>query len=168
MRRVSASWTTVGWALCVLFGSSPCAQARPPDAGLPDPSRELELIERTESSGDPLSLDEITGSELDRAAAALPKQTKPVSLPTAQIGAVLTAIDGVREAAHTLAVRLEDGLAHVQATIRFASRAKYPAALAYRLALPDGAVVHRVALCRGSSCIDASPPGVTPARDARV
>lgn len=154
--------------MCALLASGPRAPASARDAGLPDPSRELELIESTESRDDPLSLDEITGSGLDRAAAMLPKQTRPVSLPTAQLGSVLSAIDGVRETAHTLAVRLEQGLAHVQATMRFSSRAKHAAALAYRFSLPDGAVVHRVALCRGGACTDASPGGGVAARDDRM
>lgn len=126
---------------------------------MPDPSRELELLESTERNEDPLALDESTGSDLDRAAARLPKPVQQVSLPTARTGAVLSAVDGVREQRHTVAVRLDDGLAFVDVQLRFVSTAKHAAELAYRLPLPDGARVTRVALCHGDSCAEAAPAG---------
>lgn len=137
--------------LGILFSAQASAQNRP------DPGRELELIESTERSEDPLGLDESTGSGLEHAAAKLKPQTAPVILPSAELGAALSAIAGIRESAHTAEVELAHGLAFVEATLALSSRAKHAAEVAYRFALPAGAAVTRVRLCVGERCRDAAP-----------
>lgn len=121
----------------------------------PDPSNELQLIESTERSEDPLGIDESTGKELDRAAARLPKPKPNVILPSASQGAALSAIPGVRERAHDVQVRLAHGLAFVKVRLSFTSTAKHAAEIGYRLALPKTAVVTRVQVCALGTCSDA-------------
>jgi hypothetical protein len=107
----------------------------------PDPGQELELIESTERGEDPLGIDDST-RDLTRAAAAIAKPKEV--LPTAQRGAALSAISGVRESTHELMVTLDHGLATVTVRMSFVSTAKYAAEIAYRLPLPDGARIKRV------------------------
>lgn len=124
---------------------------------LPDPGRDLELIESTEASEDPLGLDDDTGRGLERAARSLPKPSSKPLLPSPHQGEALSAIDGVRESSHILRVELSAGLALVQATLTFSSRAKHASEIAYRLPLPREAAVTRVQLCAGKSCVSARP-----------
>jgi hypothetical protein len=105
----------------------------------PDPGRELELIETTERGEDPLGIDDSTRA-LERVELPKPEAV----LPSAQRGAALSAIPGVREQKHTLHVALDHGLATVEVRMTFLSVAKYPAEIAYRLPLPKGARLTRV------------------------
>jgi hypothetical protein len=113
-----------------------CASA---SAQAPDPGRELEMIETTERGEDPLGIDDSTRT-LSQVVVPKPKEV----LPTAQQGAALSAISGVREQKHTLAVALDHGLATVTVRMTFVSTAKYAAEIAYRLPLPPGAVVTKL------------------------
>jgi hypothetical protein len=122
-----------------------------------DPGSELELIESTERSEDPLGLDESTGSELEQAARRLPKPETRAILPSPYVGEGLSSIEGVREQTHTCHVTLEQGLAFVRLELTFSSRAKHAAELGYRLPLPKSAVVTRVRSCAQQSCRDAQP-----------
>lgn len=145
-------------ALLIVLASRDSARAQ----AMPDPGEALELIESTERSEDPLGLDPSTGSDLERAAARLPKATLP--LPTPTQGAALSSIEGVREVSHEVALRLEAGLAFVRVQLRLASQAKHAAEVAYRLPLPASAVITRVEACRSERCSQASPaaPSVQP------
>ena len=100
-------------------------------AQTPDPSRELKLFESTERDEDPLSIDDATGSDLERAAANLPKPAPPPP-PSPRTGEALSAIDGVQEEAHRVAVTLGEGLARVETRLTFGSRATHAAEVAYR------------------------------------
>ncbi|MDB4989874.1 MAG: hypothetical protein JWN04_5052 [Myxococcaceae bacterium] len=124
---------------------------------MPDPGRELELIESTERSEDPLGIDDSTGKDLDRAAAQLPRPKPVVILPSPAQGAALSAIPGLRESAHVVRVKLAQGLAFVKVRLTLVSRARHAAEVAYRLPLPPRAVVTRVRVCAGESCSDAAP-----------
>jgi hypothetical protein len=118
---------------CFIFW---CASGK---AQAPDPGRELEMIETTERGEDPLGIDDSTRT-LSQVVVPKPKEV----LPTAQQGAALSAISGVREQKHTLGVVLDHGLATVTVRMTFVSTAKYPAEIAYRLPLPPGAVVSKL------------------------
>lgn len=127
---------------CLLVLGSAHARGR---AQAPDPGRDLSFIESTERDEDPLGLDEST-RDLARAAAALPSPREV--LPSAQTGAALSAISGVRELRHAVHVALDHGLATVTTRLSFTSTAKHAAEIAYRLPLPASAVVTRVRSCR--------------------
>ena len=133
----------------------------------PDPGAELELIESTERSEDPLGIDDSTGKELDQAAARLPRPKPVVVLPVASQGAALSSIAGVRESAHELTVKLDQGLAFVTERITFVSTAKYAAELAYRVPLAPSAVITGIAACVAKECSEAAPDPRSPAERAR-
>lgn len=143
----------VGWSWLVPVSALAEPQPKPSPKGgaeqdrRPDPGSDLELIESTERSEDPLGLDDSTGKELDQAAARLPKPKPVVVLPSASQGAALSSIAGVREREHELRVRLDQGLAFVTLRSEVVSSAKHAAELAYRVPLPRTAVVTRVAAC---------------------
>src|SRR5690606_26079858 len=69
-----------------------------------------------------------------------------------QAGEVLTAIAGVREAAHEVSVELADGLAIVEVAMRFTSSARHAAEVRYRLAVPDRASLTDLEVCNASGC----------------
>lgn len=146
---------------CVLLSARSEAQTRAPDA-----TRELKLLESTERGLDPLGLDESTGKELDEAARRLEEARRKAALvppPSAEVGNVLSAIPGVAEATFSQRVSLDQGLAFVRVAIRLESRAVHPAQVAYRLALPRGAAVSKVGVCKRGVCVQA---GVGEARAA--
>ena len=149
MARVLAGW----FGLLIAVG-----QVRTVSADVrPDPGRELELIESTERSEDPLGLDESTGRALDRAAARLKPHVEKVVLPTPERGAGLSAIAGIQETEHRQEVELREGLALVKVHSKLVSRAKHAAEVAYRLALPEHAVVSAVRVCSAGRCAVAAP-----------
>jgi hypothetical protein len=127
--------------------ASPSVRAQPRTSSpTPDDTQELRVIESTEQGEDPLGIDRATGAELDEAA----KRVSPGATearPTPSQGAVLSALSQVRETSHQVFIRIEQGLAFVQARMEFESRAKHDAELAYRLALPPSAVVTEISLC---------------------
>lgn len=137
--------------LTVILASVAFAQERP------DSTRELQLIESTERSEDPLGLDESTGRELERAAARIRPTVSRPTLPAPLRGATLSSIPGVKETAHALDVELRQGAAHVRARMAFRSSARHPAELAYRFPLPPGAIVTRVIACIEARCASATP-----------
>lgn len=147
MARVLLAW--MAFAAVAYPGAEASAESTP------DPARELELIESTERSEDPLGIDDSTGAELERAAARLPRPR--ATLPAANRGPALSAIDGVRESAHSVEVRLDQGLAFVTTRITLTSRAKHPAEVAYRLPLPLEAAVTSLMLCVEQRCRTATP-----------
>jgi hypothetical protein len=133
-----------------------CARARAQPR--PDTSQELRLFESTERGLDPLGLDDSTGKGLDEAArrvAAARARPAPAPLPTPSRGEVLSSIEGVAESAHEVALELAQGLAFVRVRMRFESRAKQPAELAYRLPLPPDAALSALRACQASRCVDA-------------
>jgi hypothetical protein len=149
----------VGWSWLVSVHAQAQPQPKPSQKRgaeqdrRPDPGVELELIESTERSEDPLGIDDSTGKELDQAAARLPKPKPVVLLPAASQGAALSSIPGVRESAHELNVKLDQGLAFVSLRSVVVSTAKHAAELAYRVPLPNTGVVTRVAVCMVSASL---------------
>jgi hypothetical protein len=134
------------------FGGLPgVLQASPPGLQAQD---ELELIESTEREEDPLGIDESTGRGLEEAARSLRVEEAPK--PNAHKGAVLSAISGVRETRHALRVRLSRGLAFVEAELAFENTSAHAAELAYRLAVPEDAVVTELEVCVASRCRSAA------------
>lgn len=144
------------WALSVALGLSP----RSSQAQSRDTAAELRLIESTEANLDPLGLDEATGQGLEEAARAI--KPKAAALPVAEGGEVLTAITGVEETAHDIAIRFEAGLAFVEHTLRFDNRTSHLAELAYRLRVPSDAVVWSLSVCKGSRCNTGAPESPDP------
>ncbi|MBW2464206.1 MAG: hypothetical protein JRH11_21335 [Deltaproteobacteria bacterium] len=71
---------------------------------------------------------------------------------SAQRGAVVTAISGIRETHHQVEVTLAGGLAHVTTLMTFRSRARYPAEVGYRLAVPAGAALTELEVCLAGRC----------------
>jgi len=136
-------------------------------APTPDDTQELRIIERTEQGEDPLGIDRATGSELDEAALLLPRAA-PVPPPSAVSGAVLSSLSQVRETNHRVLVKFEQGLAFVQVNLGFESRASFAAEIAYRLAVPEGAVPFAATLCaaQGGPCVSAGPSESESAADA--
>jgi hypothetical protein len=132
-------------------------------SGRPDPSDELDLIESTERSEDPLGIDESTSDELDQAAARIPRPKQVTVLPSASRGAALSSIAGVRETKHLLDVKLAQGLAFVRMQSTLASSAKHAAELSYRLPLGSTAVVTELMVCAGKQCNQAAPQPAAPA-----
>jgi hypothetical protein len=133
-----------------------CSLARAEDT-LPNPDAELRLIESTEANEDPLGLDESTGSGLEEAARKVKaREDKPI-LPSPRAGEVVATIDRVNESAHEVDISLEQGLAFVAIIAQFTSQSPHRAELAYRLSLPERAVVTGVRLCRARVCHDAQP-----------
>jgi hypothetical protein len=171
-RAKGCSWPVLVhrlWLVACLLGSHgwPVLGTAARAQTMPDPGRDLELIESTERSEDPLGLDESTGKELDRAASRIPKAKPVVILPSASRGAALSSIAGVRESAHAVTVRLEQGLAFVKLRLSFVSTAKHAAEIAYRLPLPTSAVVTRLARCEKLVC-HAARPMLDEATEARA
>lgn len=102
---------------------------------------------------DPLDDQSVDGLDVTTPAAALPPPRRGAAVRTPPIvGEVLTAVSGVREIEHTVAVRLEQGLAFVTATVRLTSRVTDPDAVVYRLAVPAGATLARIEACVGQVC----------------
>ena len=64
-----------------------------------------------------------------------------------QAGEILTAIPGVRAVDHRAEVELREGLAIVRERVRFASSARVPAEVRYRLAVPAGAALVALEAC---------------------
>jgi hypothetical protein len=136
----------------------------------PDATEELRLFESTERGLDPLGLDDSTGKGLDEAArrlAAARAKSSPPPLPIPSRGEVLSSIEGVTESTHEVALKLEQGLAFVRVRMRFESRAKLPAELAYRLPLPPEAALSALRACQASRCVDARPGLREPRADAK-
>jgi hypothetical protein len=131
-----------------------CARAHA-EPRAPDVSEELKLFETTERGQDPLGIDDSTGRGLEEAARAL--KPKPPPPKTALRGEVLTALEQVEESHHEVALRLAQGLAFVSTRVRFSSRSDAAAELAYRLPLPEVAVVTRVRVCSARDCRDVTP-----------
>ena len=71
---------------------------------------------------------------------------------SAQRGAVVAAISGVRETHHQVEVTLAGGLADVTTRMTFRSRARYPAEVGYRLAVPPGAALTELEVCLAGRC----------------
>ncbi|NIR58512.1 MAG: hypothetical protein GWO02_02840, partial [Gammaproteobacteria bacterium] len=65
---------------------------------------------------------------------------------------MVTAIPAVRETHHAVSVNLEDGLAIVDVELTFASRARHPAEMKYRLQLPEGAALASLRACISDRC----------------
>jgi hypothetical protein len=82
----------------------------------------------------------------------------PPDLPVRE-GEALTAPAGVREIEHTLDVTLDDGLATATETLRFQSTARTPAEVRYRLAVPRGAWLAGLEVCRADGCRTAEVRG---------
>jgi hypothetical protein len=116
---------------------------------------ELSVIETTEQGLDPLGIDHAVGRDLDLAAARLKPATQPP--PPLRVGAVLAAIEPVRELSHTQNLRWQQGLMHGSVEIVLGSESELPAAVSYRLPLAAGSVVTRVAACIAELCADAAP-----------
>ena len=134
------------------------AQAQPGNhVPTPDDTQELRVIESTEQGEDPLGIDRTTGVELDEAAKhVVTRPAEPLPGPTA--GAVLSALSQVSETSHRVFVKLEQGLAFVQIRMTLESRAKHASELAYRLALPEGAVIVGIAVCPPKGpCLPGAP-----------
>jgi hypothetical protein len=145
---------TKPWVALVFLWFSAGGLARADDT-LPNPDAELRLIETTERDEDPLGLDESTGKGLDEAANKLEQKRREPVLPSASRGEILTSIERVVESAHEVDISLEQGLAFVRANVRISSSSPYHADVAYRLALPERAVVTGVRLCRAKVCHEA-------------
>lgn len=159
MSSVPLRFFALATSLCLVWVASSARADKTPenrDRTRPDPSAELDLIESTERSEDPLGIDESTGKDLDQAAARIPRPKSTVILPTASQGAALSAIAGVREARHALTVKLAQGLAFVDVQLALVSTAKHAAEVAYRLPLPTTGVVTRVCACIGKLCSEAA------------
>jgi hypothetical protein len=142
----------------VFFSCFASVLARADDT-LPDPSAELRLIESTERNEDPLGLDDSTGKGLDEAARKVEAEHNKPVLPSVSRGEVLASIERVTESTHEVQVSLEQGLAFVSIKARFTSESPHRADIAYRLALPEGAVVTAVEACKSSRCESAYPQG---------
>lgn len=172
-----ARWLRVGspvWLSVAALLAEVSARAEP--APLPNPAEELRLFESTERGDDPLALDESTGGALDEAARTLKVPVDPPSRPRSIQGEVISAIEPVREARHEVEVELSHGLALVTVHASFTSNSPFAAEVAYRLPLPEDAVVSALRVCsEGGRCTVATPQAerisVTPAQasdDARV
>ena len=103
-------------------------------------------------SSDPLSDDPIGIDARDDLADVAGPPSSPTPRVTAQSGEVLTAINAVRETHHAVAVTLADGLADVTVALTFASRARHPAEVGYRLAVPPGAALSQLEVCIEDRC----------------
>jgi len=148
-RQLSTIWVTAGMALALCLLPHEAAA----DTPFQSTSDELRLIESTERNLDPLGLDDATGAGLDDAARAL--QPKKVPDPVAESGDVLTAIAGVYESGHEVQIKLEAGLAFVEETLELSNRTRHTADAAYRLRVPDDAVLWAMRVCVAGRCRDA-------------
>lgn len=72
-------------------------------------------------------------------------------------GRVVTAIPGIREVDHDVALRLSDGLLEAKVVMRFISRANHRGELRYRLPVPRGARPGALEVCLAERCRSASP-----------
>jgi len=153
----------LGWG-----GSVPPAAGRdgdddaPPDdpdgwvsARVPVP----EFVREDPLGGDPEGLEHLRPPPPpDPEAAPAPgPPPEPVAGPTppavpAREGEVLTAVAGVTEVAHDVALRLEDGLLRADVEMRFQNRSRLTAEVAYRLPVPKDAVLVAVEACLGDRC----------------
>lgn len=140
-RGVTRASSGLACLAAALVASSAAGQPR--DAGWVDP-----LDDRTADGLDVTT--PVTALPPPRAGA--PPRTPPTA------GEVLTAVSGVRETEHHVAIRLEDGLAFVSTTLRLTSRVSTPALAEYRLAIPAGATLARIEACVGSVCRHAETP----------
>ncbi|MFM2419019.1 MAG: hypothetical protein RL385_3742, partial [Pseudomonadota bacterium] len=125
MHRLQALVVTLS---CVLIPHALHAAPPPPDV-----RDELSVIETTEQGLDPLGIDHAVGRDLDLAAARLKPATQPP--PPLRVGAVLAAIEPVRELSHTQNLRWQQGLMHGSVEIVLGSESELPAAVSYRLPL---------------------------------
>ena len=160
------AWVPLALLLILTYSCAALASAHAQTAS-PDVAGELLLLESTERGLDPLGLDENTGAALDRAAERLDEARRKRAVqppPQAVTGEVLTALEQVRETAHTAELRLAMGLAFVHIAMTFASRSTLPAQVAYRLPLPDGAAPYALEVCRAGRCRRASPAAADVAR----
>ncbi len=145
-RQLSTTWVTAAVALALWLANHQAAA----DDTFHGTGDELRLIESTERNLDPLGLDEATGRALDDAARAI--QPKKVPDPLAESGDVLTAVAGVFESAHDVHIKLEAGLAFVDQIIELSNRSSRAADAAYRLRVPDDAVLWAVRVCLATRC----------------
>ncbi len=124
----------------------------------PDDTQELRVIESTEQGEDPLGIDRATGADLDEAAERIAAIQAVAPLPVPTRGAVVSGLRQVRETNHALRIRLEQGLAFVEVRIGLESRAKHSSEVAYRLALPEEAVLVGLSACPSKGpCLQAAP-----------
>lgn len=130
--------------------------APPRTAAQDDPSTADPLVPTDGSDLDPIGVDR--DSDLHTLPTAPPEE--PARLRDAlgprppevsvQDGEVLTAIAGVREIGHRVRVHLRDGLAEVGVEVRLFNRARYPAEVFYRLAVPADAALMGLEVCGGA------------------
>lgn len=146
------------------LAAPPIAGAQDGGVGLPD------WVEADPFSGgrdDPIGIDR--ADRLETVSPTRPGEALQPNVPV-QHGEVLSAIAGVREREHTMEVRLEHGLARVDVSMTFASRARYPAELRYRLPVPRGASLARLEVCNAAGCtdgrVDETPGPLGPYDDA--
>ncbi len=116
-------------------------------------SDELRLIESTERDLDPLGLDEDTGKGLEEAARAL--KAPQAKEPVAEVGDVLSAIEGVFESGHNTQIKLAGGLAFVAETIEISNRTPHAAEVAYRLRIPEDSALWSFRVCIDTHCREA-------------
>jgi len=135
--------------------------AAPVAAGAQERAPEDDLVSTDPLSDDPIGID--GESDVSRVpgppapdAPETPEQiaSRGPRPPTvrAQSGEVLTAINAVRETHHAVSVTLDAGLADVVAEMTFSSRARHPAEVGYRLAVPPGAALASLEVCALDRC----------------
>lgn len=152
-------------AIAALLAAAPSAAlAQDAPDGVPDWVEEDPF---SAGEADPLGIDR--SDRLETVQPTTPEEELAPSIPVRR-GAVLSAIAGVRETAHTLDIRLVNGLALVTSEMRFESRARHDAEIRYRLAVPEGASLASLEVCNRQGCrnglADASVGPLGPYDDA--
>jgi hypothetical protein len=115
------------------------------------------------SSSDPIAVDRDLSSR-QRASFDSTLGPRPPAVGAAA-GQALTAIPGVREARHEVRVELLHGLADVRVELELTSRARHPAEVKYRLAVPAGARIASLEVCVEARCRQGT---LDPAPDRRA
>lgn len=133
----------------------PSAVLAQDDSTDPAPRREVpgwvEADPFSSGADDPLGLD--TSDRLETVVPTQPGEEVGPNVQPRDSG-ILSAIAGVRETAHEVEVRLENGLARVDVRMTFTSSARHAAEVRYRLPVPAGASLAALEVCTASQCTD--------------
>jgi len=148
----------VGCAL-LLFQRPVCGQSQPPEGkgALPNSAFDDDPIgidpnapppdQTTAPAPSPAS----KARKIDLSFGPSPRRGRAVA------GEVLTAMPSVRETRHEVNATLGSGFAQILVHLHLENSVDEPAEILYRLAVPDGAVVTSLRVCRGELCRDGLP-----------
>ncbi|MFK7990049.1 MAG: hypothetical protein AB8I08_28785 [Sandaracinaceae bacterium] len=135
--------------VATLAAGLPAAVAQDAPEGLPDWVEDDPFS--ADDASDPLGIDR--GDRLETVQPTTPEEELAPSVPVHR-GAVLSAIAGVRETAHTMDIQLQNGLAVIRREMRFETRARHDAEIRYRLSVPPGASLASLEVCNQLGCRD--------------